>query len=140
MVLQRWQSVFLLIAAIAMGVYAFSTIATTTVAGATSEVTMLGGSYMWGFMVVSLLCSLLAVLTIFKYRTLKPQRRLCIMGGAITASLLASVLILVNGMESDSLTLGWSNVLPIVAVIMDLLAYRGISNDIKILSSYDRIR
>lgn len=140
MVLQRWQSVFLLIAAIVMGFYTFSTIATLTVAGVASEVSMLGGSMMWGFMVVSVLCALLAVVTIFKYRTLKLQRRLCLIGAGVTAALLASLLIVVCNIECDTMSLGWSNVLPLVAIVANVLAYRGITHDMKILSSYDRIR
>ena len=109
-------------------------------AGVASEVSMLGGSMMWGFMVVSVLCALLAVVTIFKYRTLKLQRRLCLIGAGITAALLASLLIVVCNIECDTMSLGWSNVLPVVAIVANVLAYRGITHDLKILSSYDRIR
>ena len=145
MVLQRWQSVFLLLAAILMGIYTFSPIATVTVAEAENEVSMLGtgadgGAYMWGFFGVSALTALLALVTIFKFKTLKLQRRLCIIGGGITAALIVSLMIVLFNLDCDSMSLKMTNVLPIVAIIMFYLADFGISKDIKILSSYDRIR
>ena len=84
MVIQRWQSVFLLIAAILMGIYSFSPIAAVTVADTTSEVSMLGSGengYMWGFFGISLLTTLLALVTIFRYKALKQQKMLCRVGG-----------------------------------------------------------
>lgn len=145
MVLQRWQSVFLLLAAILMGIYTFSPIAEIETAGNALEVSMLGtgaanGAYMWGFFGISALVVLLALATIFKYKTLKLQRRLCVIGGGITAVLFASLMIVLFNLECDTLSLKLTNILPIVSIIMFYLADLGISKDIKILSSYDRIR
>ncbi|MGN1245056.1 MAG: DUF4293 domain-containing protein [Muribaculaceae bacterium] len=145
MVIQRWQSVFLLIAAILMGVYSFTPIATVAVAETTTEVSMLGtvtegGAYMWGFFWVSLLTSLLALVTIFKYKTLKLQKRLCLVGGSIAAALTVSLMIVLYNVECDVLSLSMTNLMPIVSIFMFYFANLGISKDIKILSSYDRIR
>lgn len=145
MVLQRWQSVYLLLATILMGVYSFSTIAEIGIEAATVEIGMTGsnpeiGASMWGFFVVSALAAILALVTIFKFKTLKLQRRLCVIGGGITAALIISLMIYLFNVECDMLSISWSNILPVIAIIMFYLADLGISKDIKTLSSYDRIR
>ena len=143
MVIQRWQSVFLLIAAILMGIYSFSPIAAVTVAETTSEVSMLGSGesgYMWGFFGISLLTTLLALVTIFRYKNLKQQKLLCRVGGGIAAALTVSLMIVLYNLECDVLSVKMTNLMPIISIFMFYFADRGISKDIKILSSYDRIR
>ena len=61
-------------------------------------------------------------------------------GGGITAALIISLMIYLFNVECDMLSISWSNILPVIAIIMFYLADLGISKDIKTLSSYDRIR
>lgn len=146
MVLQRWQSVYLFIAAVLMMIYAFSPIAELTLDSATVELTMRGATginnvgYMWAFFAVSVLVSLFSLVTIFKYKNLKLQKKMCLIGGCLTVALLVSLMIVVIMTECLSYSITLFNVIPVVAIIMFYLADCGISKDQKILSSYDRIR
>lgn len=146
MVLQRWQSVYLFIAAVLMMVYAFSPIAELTLDTAAVELTMRGATgidnvgYMWAFFAVSVLVSLFSLVTIFKYKNLKLQKKMCLIGGCLTVALLVSLMIVVIMMECVSYSITLFNIIPVAAIIMFYLADCGISKDQKILSSYDRIR
>lgn len=158
MVLQRWQSVYLFVAAVLMLIYAFSPIAELSVDSATYVLSMCcieriedttqsaindGGyniSYIWGFFVIAILIVILSVVTIFKFKNLKFQKKLCVISGSLTAILLASLMIFVYLIDCDMYSVSYTNLLPIFALIMFYLADRGISKDQKILSSYDRIR
>lgn len=146
MVLQRWQSVYLLIAAVLMMVYAFSPIAELTLDSATVEFGMRGADgventdYMWGFFVISVLISLFSVVTIFKYKNLKLQKKMCLIGGCLTAVLLTSIMAVVMLADCLAYSISAFNAIPVVAIIMFYLADCGISKDQKILSGYDRIR
>ena len=145
MVLQRLQSVYLLIAAVLMSVYSFSTIAELGIDSASVDLAMFnnimpGVEYMWGFFAISILVAILAFITIFTYKTLKLQRSLCRICGCVTTVLLASLMIILYNIQCDNLRISLSNIMPIFAIIFFFLADSGISKDIKILSSYDRIR
>lgn len=146
MVLQRWQSVYLLVASILMMVYAFVPIAELSLDSATIELTMRGATgidnvgYMWAFFAVSVLVSLFSLVTIFKYKNLKLQKRMCLISGCLTVALLVSLMIVVIMISCLSYSLTAYNAIPVIAVIMYYLADCGISKDQKILSGYDRIR
>lgn len=159
MVIQRIQSIYLLLAAIAIALYALMPIAeisiglqaitlrlsgaqtAVSIAGSTTVVEPLQGyAGLWGLFAVAALTALLALITIFKYRNLKLQRRLCAVCGVLTAALAVSIAAYVINLKADSCTVSASNLLLLAEIVLLWLANQGIRHDQRLLSSYDRIR
>ena len=154
MVIQRWQSVFLLIAALLMAFYAFLPVAGFTFGGVSYELSLLGisslvldgGSAITPATVspevvswpLSVLVAVLSLVAIFKFKQMKLQKTLCMACIILTVAVIASLLVLVNGWSD--LRYYFSNVMPVLAILFYILAIRGITKDQKILSSYDRLR
>ncbi len=150
MVIQRLQTLYLLIATVLMVVFAFCPsviiqpggpeyaigVLNTGVAGATHPDLLMT--------TVGALTVLLSLITIFKFKNLKLQMKLCSINAALTVTLLLISVILAltlrgkAGVGSVNFTL--YNALPVLAVIMQILAYRGIKHDKKLLSSSERLR
>lgn len=157
MVIQRWQSVFLLIAALLMAFYAFLPVAGFTFGGVSYELSLLGISSLvpdggsaitlatvspevvsWPLFALSVLVAVLSLVAIFKFKQMKLQKTLCMACIILTVAVIASLLVLVNGWSD--LRYYFSNVMPVLAILFYILAIRGITKDQKILSSYDRLR
>ena len=141
MVIQRKQSLFLLLAAIVMGIYAFMPL----LINAKGEV-ILGGMCYEGIggviFIVNCLVALLSFITIFKFKSLRFQKKLCIVNILLIIASLAT-LCAVAFMQKDCDLIGsltYYNVLPILAIIFLLLAHKGISHDRKLLRGSSRIR
>ena len=122
MVIQRKQSLFLLIAAILMGIYAFMAL----LINAKGEV-ILGG---------------MSFVTIFKFKSMRFQKKLCIINILLIIASLATTCTVAFMQEDCDLigSLTYFNILPIVAIIFLLLAHKGISHDQKLLRGSSRIR
>ena len=140
MVIQRKQSLFLLIAAILMGVFAFM----PSLIDANGS-TMLGG-YREGVdmipFVLSCLTALLSFLTIFKFKSLRFQKILCVVNILLIIATLATICSIAL-MHKDCDLLGsitYYNILPVLAIIFLLLAHKGITHDQRLLSGSSRIR
>lgn len=155
MVIQRWQSVFLLLAAILMAFYAFSPVAGFTFNEISYELSLLGVESLlpadgvaavmlepevvsWPLFALAMLVAVLSLIAIFKFKKLKLQKTLCYACIILTVALVASLLVLVNGWSD--LRYYFSNCMPVLAIIAFVMAIRGISKDQKTLSSYDRLR
>lgn len=141
MVIQRKQSLFLLIAAIVMGIYAFMPLLIKS-----NGDLLLGGVSFDGMsgiiFVLNCLVALLSLITIFKFKSLKFQKKLCVINILL---IIASMTTLcgVALMQEDCDLIGsltYYNVLPIVAIVFLLLAHKGISHDQKLLRGSSRIR
>ncbi len=141
MVIQRKQSLFLLIAAILMGIYAFM----PQLINARGEVIM-GGMCLEGLesipFFLNCLIALLSFITIFKFKSLKFQKTLCIINILLILASLATMCSIAFLQEDCDLlgSLTYYNVLPILAIIFLLLAHKGISHDRKLLRGSSRIR
>ena len=140
MVIQRKQSLFLLITAILMGVFAFM----PSLWDANGN-TILGG-YREGIdmlpFVLSLLVALMAFITIFKFKSLRFQKILCVVNILFIIATLATICTIAL-MQKDCDLLGsitYYNLLPVIAIIFLLLAHKGISHDQRLLSGSNRIR
>ena len=157
MVIQRWQSVMLLIAGVMMGIFSFCSLGQIQAADYTFNVTALGiaregiatapdeatGITTASLFVLSLLSALLPLIDIFCFKNLPLQKKVAMVSAlfaavagviaAFTASQFAS------GYESS---VGWSTFIcaPVIAVIADILAFRLISGDQKKLRAADRLR
>ena len=143
MVIQRKQSLFLLIAAILMGVYAFLPSLMDQ-----NGTPMLGG-YSKGFesvetlpFILSCLVALLSFVAIFKFKSLRFQKTICVVNILIIIATLATICCIAL-MHKDCDLLGsitYFNILPILAIIFLLLAHKGITHDQRLLSGSSRIR
>lgn len=141
MVIQRKQSLFLLLAAILMGLYAFMPL----LINARGEV-MLGGMTFEGIggvvFILNCLVALLSLITIFKFKSLRFQKKLCIINILLIVASIATICAVAFMQEDCDLigSLTYFNVLPIVAIVFLLLAHKGISHDQKLLRGSSRIR
>lgn len=140
MVIQRKQSLFLLIAAILMGVFAF--MPSLIDANGTE---MLGG-YSKGVdsipFILSCLVALLSLIAIFKFKNLRLQKILCVVNIILIISTIATICTIAL-MHKDCDLLGsitYYNIMPILAIVFLLLAHKGISHDQRLLSGSSRIR
>lgn len=149
MVIQRIQTLYLLLAAILLAVFAFVPSVIITSAGQQAPYVI--GVISSGvapntkpdmiLLAMDLLVIVLTVITIFSYKDLKKQLRLCAISIALVLALLLCVCVLTVALAklgTVSMTL-W-NLLPFVALVACILAYRGISHDRKLLSDSQRIR
>lgn len=90
-----------------------------------------------------ILIPLLGLVTIFLFKNLNIQRKLCsiviilIIGFILT--LIYYSWIIISTMDAD-LVPGFKMVLPAVMLILSVLAYRGIRKDDNLIKSYDRLR
>lgn len=133
MVIQRWQSLYLLIASIFMGLFCYLPMASV----ANSEISVYNYPV---YLTLNILIALLLIISIFLYKNLARQKtvvKICMMLNV--ASIITGVLIMYN-MWSE--VIEWNGpVLLVVAVLaITLGAYRHIVADERLLKSYDRIR
>lgn len=141
MVIQRKQSLFLLIAAILMGIYAFMPLLINS-----NGNVILGGISYEGMgcviFIMNCLVALLSFITIFKFKSMRFQKRLCVVNILLIVASLAT-LCSVGVMQKDFDLMGsltYFNIIPVVAIIFLLLAHKGISHDQKLLNDSGRIR
>lgn len=151
MVLQRWQTVWLLIAAICVVVFSFLPMAILTFdnldAGATEEVvnsaTLLTPMALNPVLfVVGLLIAALLLINIFSYKDTKRQKKMTILSVVLIAVLGCCMTFMVYRAQTEASHIEWlgSIALLIGSVVFALLAYRGIRHDEKLLRAADRIR
>lgn len=158
MVLQRWQSVFLFLVAVMMACFTFLSLGQVQMPDYTLDFSTMGfeiendsteaaaaGYYMntWPFFIISILCTVLPLIAIFLFRNMKLQKTVC----AIEALLLVALAVvgLAYGYANAALQgyqVSWSLsiiMLPL-ALLADILAYRRITADQKLLRAADRLR
>ena len=141
MVIQRWQSVFLLIGAIAMGLFAFLG---TVCIGVTD------GTVCWHsvdcipLFILNCAIALVAFIDIFLFNNLRAQKRVAMIATFMSlvslALTVAAVMSLDQVVESESVAWRWTIGLPVVAAIFFVWANRRMRADERLLKSYDRIR
>ena len=141
MVIQRKQTLFLLISALLMGVFAFVPLLINS-----NGQVILGGMTHEGMggvvFIINCLVALLSLIAIFKFKSLRFQKVLCVVNIMLIIASLATIC-LVAFMQKDCDIVGsltYYNILPVVAIIFLLLAHKGISHDQKLLRGSSRIR
>lgn len=125
MVLQRIQSVYLLLAAICTAVFGYLTCCPSG----------------WGLteiigIILSALLTVLALIAIFSYRNLSFQASQCSIGALLSFTLAACFCLGVYPQWEAM----WKASLPFVAMLLWLMARKGIKHDAKLLRDSDRIR
>ena len=141
MVIQRIQTVYLLLAAIIMGVFAF-----VPVIKFLSPDGLFINAYdsmqcgVW-MIALEVLIAVLAIITIFKYRDLKGQIRLTnILMLLLLALIIAIPVVLWRLHDGANVSLTLFYIMPFVALILVWLAKKGIKHDKKLLADSERIR
>ena len=149
MVIQRIQSVYLLIAVILMVVFAFFPALTFELGGrefvyGALETGKVGVTHIDPLMLMLIvLISLLALLDIFLYKNLQRQMTVCFVDVIIGLAMLVAIGIqafVVGGREGVVVNWQWYRILPVLSIIFLMLAHKSMSNDKKKLRDSDRLR
>ncbi len=155
MVIQRWQSVLLFIAALAMAVFTFMSLGQVQLPEYSLNFTTLGfciegettggqsGFYMQTlpFFIVSLMSVIIPLIDIFLFKNMRLQKTLCLI-----ELLFLFATIAVGAVYGYSTFVGfnvsWSSLViaPFLAIIAIVMAYTRISSDERLLRSADRLR
>lgn len=156
MVIQRWQSLLLLIAVVCMGCFSFLSLGQIQLPDYTLNFTALGFSYegeavngalsgyaynTWILFILSILSALMALIAIFTFKNLKLQKRVILIDIlliAVTIGLAAYYGY--NGFDNGSIS--WSSLVcaPFISLVAAVMAYNRICADDRLLRSADRLR
>ncbi len=155
MIIQRWQSLLLLIAVVLMGMFSFMSLGQVQTADWSFNFTALGffpegiptGAEVpepistWYFFAVSLLSALLPLITIFTYKKYRLQERLCLLSLLIVACV-AIVGALLGYQTINGGTVNWSSLVcaPFISIIAEIMAYNRICADHRKIREADRLR
>lgn len=158
MVIQRWQSLLLLLAAAVMACFTFCPISQINTADFTLSLQSMGFKYVgeatggaptgwqshtWYFFTLSLLCVIMPLIDIFMYKNLRLQKRLAIFSILfVIADFCVGWMLTAYTIEGIS-TIEWNYTLfcaPVLAVVALWFAWRYINRDQKLLASVDRLR
>lgn len=145
MQIQRIQSVYLFLATILMVIFIFlPVIGLINDNGLSAMGAVTVGTIQHAMPLLLCLDALVAILlfiTIFKYRNLSQQMKLCKVNILLIISLLAYIFITAYMQKGESIAvIQWSIALPFVAIVLTMLALKGIKHDKKLLSDSERIR
>lgn len=144
MVIQRWQTVFLIIAFGSMLVFTLCSLGQWQLPaytldfhtwGISSEGEPTGGATPFGLSTIYLACisglsALLPLIDVFLYRNLPCQKRVCAVALLITVATAAQAAVL-GYTAIDGACVSWSSsaFAPFIAIVALILAWRGISSD-----------
>lgn len=157
MVIQRWQSVMLLISGIMMGIFSFISLGQIQTEAFTFDILALGifregipteageptGVGTVYLFIDSLLACILPLIGIFCFKNMKLQKTIIWL--SMLTIITAGVLLTINASQFADVVSGhiqWSVFIatPIVALVADIVAFRMINSDIKKLRAADRLR
>lgn len=156
MVIQRWQSLLLFVAAVMMGCFAFMPIAQINTTDLTYCFTSMGFSIegestsgiqqgliglTWYFFALSVMSVILPLISIFLFKNLRLQRRMCLISVLFIIADLATGITLATN-TFDNADISWESIVisPIIALAAVILAYWRIGKDRNKLLAADRIR
>lgn len=141
MVIQRLQTLFLLVATVLMALFTFMPFASATT---DAQVADLHPKDYPVYLILNLLIAVLLFIAIFMYRNLKQQKKVTLLSIVLMccSAVTGGFLLYGPNAPKGAVELVWAGgiLLLIGAVVFALLAYRGINKDQRTLSSYDRIR
>ena len=148
--IQRIQSVYLLVVTILMIVCMFSPVG--SIIASTNEISEFGNLCItmpdgtkdyapWALFVILLIVAILSFGTIFLFKKRMLQIRLTIFSSVVLIgyymALIAYIFMLA---EDTSFTPSWIICLPFIGIILNWLAIRGIGADEALVKAYDRLR
>lgn len=156
MVIQRWQSVLLLLVAALMATFSFISLGQIQLPEYSLNFTTLGFciegistngapsgfvAHTWIFFILSILSAIIPLIAIFLFKNLKLQKKLCLFE-VLFIMAVATVGAMYGYNTIDGGEISWSSMIiaPLLALIADVMAYNRINSDQKLLRSVDRIR
>lgn len=150
MVIQRIQSVYLLIAVILMAVFAFFPALTFELGGrefvyGALEAGKVGATHIDPLMLMLVvLISLLAFIDIFLYKNLQRQMTVCFVDIIIGLAMLVAICIVAvyQSTQHQGLVVApqWYLLLPVLSIVFLMMAHKAMSRDKKKLLDADRLR
>lgn len=161
--IQRRQTIFMLLAAIASVLLFFMPLMSFDANGDVMRFTIFGiknpidtislsKTYTWPLVVLTVLMTIAPLVTIFLYKKRELQVRLCRFNMLLNIIFIALVFVyyesdilgVINAVENDSYTLDVAYFIgmafPLVNLVLEILAIKGIKKDIELLKSVDRLR
>lgn len=156
MVIQRWQSVLLLITVVLMGCFSFMSLGQIQTETMTLNFTALELSQegiatnnapefqsvsTWYLFAVSILSAVLSLIAIFTFKNLRLQKRLCILSIlCIICVIIAAAIIGYQVIGGGQVS--WSSLIcaPFISLISTAMAYQRISADQRIIRESERLR
>lgn len=135
MVIQRWQSVLLLIASVLMCLLTFTPLAKA------ADATPIGMSHAPVLLVVNILVAVLLFIAIFLFKNLKLQMRVTLISIVLMVCLaVSSGFVLYAGSQGAEIMWTGGVLLLLVALVCAVGGLRLMRRDRNILRSYDRLR
>lgn len=151
--IQRIQSVYLLLAAVLLVVALFMPVGQFIASdGVTAYVfkplgvTLADGTFQstWGLFGILLLSAIIAVCTIFLFRNRMLQVRMTIFSSLLLigyyVAFFVFMYVLKGELEASTFRLGWALCLPAVCIILNYLSFRAIYRDELMVKAADRLR
>lgn len=151
--IQRIQSVYLLLAAVLLVVALFMPVGQFIASdGVTAHVfkplgvTLADGTFQstWGLFGILLLSAIIAVCTIFLFRNRMLQVRMTIFSSLLLigyyVAFFVFMYVLKGELEASTFRLGWALCLPAVCIILNYLSFRAIYRDELMVKAADRLR
>ncbi len=155
MVIQRWQSVLLLVAVVLMGCFSFVSLGQIQTPDVTFNFTALGifpegqptgaehpGSIStWYLFAISILSAILPLIAIFSFKNLKLQKRLCLISElTIIFTIIDAAFLAYQNFDGGSIS--WSSMIcaPFISMISVAMAYQRIESDRKKIQESERLR
>ncbi len=138
MVIQRWQSVLLFFAGLAICLFAFLPVCDVVLPDEVVPAVLKNALPLF---ILDLLIGLLLFISIFLYGDLKLQKRVVVISDILIVVLMIGSLLYYNNVENSIGVLwSWYALLPVLALVFSIWGYRRIKADENTLKSYDRIR
>ena len=142
MVIQRWQTVWQLVAAVLMWVFCFVPMALVNADFSPESVTFLYPMDMPVLFTLNALVGVLLLISIFLYKNMRRQKMLTLVSMVLIAvSMVAEAIVLLSWNESGEQVEWMGSIFLLVgALAFAFMAWRGISSDEKLLRAADRLR
>ncbi len=161
--IQRKQTVFMFLSAIASALLFFMPLASFVADGNVMKFTIFGiqnpienlslsKAYTWPLIVLTVLMTITPIYTAFRFKKREQQVRLCQLDMLFNVVFIGLVLLyydadiqkVIAAVEGDSYQLDVAyfigTVIPLVNLVFQIMAIRGIKKDIALLKSIDRLR
>jgi glucan phosphoethanolaminetransferase (alkaline phosphatase superfamily) len=141
MVIQRWQSVWLLVSAICVALFCFLPMAALSFDGAEAAMVVTPSDNVV-VMIVGLLTAALLIINIFSFKDTRRQKRMTVLSILLMVVLGACAVLMVYGTDTAAAQVEWmgSLLLLVGAAAFAVLAHRCITHDEKLLKAADRLR
>lgn len=141
MVIQRWQSVLLLLAVVLMCVFCATPLATYAADNSAESLSAVYVKDAPVLLTVSILVAALLFISIFLYKNLKRQMTVTLLSIVlIVATIVTGFFVVYNAYPGADFILFGGIMLLVITLILALCAYRLMKSDLRKLRSYDRLR